>query len=768
MTAQDWRLTPMAVAGWLGAYLGLSGAVPLVVGCLSTLLAIGLLLWGRRLLATAVVVGVVAAAVAGLRMHVIESMPVMEFAREREQVSIDGRLSTEPRIIDGGPGPGLAILEIEMGQAATNTLTCRCRGPVVILSDPDPWLDTLTPGAYYRFTGRAGPPKPGSREIITVSAHSRPTLMRGPGLLDRIVNVLRTGIREAASSATSEQAALLPSLVVGDSSEITEEMKLDFQATSLSHLLAVSGANLTLMLGVVLGLVRAVGLRGWAVRIAALGCVGLFVVLCRFEPSVVRAAAMGLIALASLGVRRGHGSLCALSLAVIVLMLLDPWLARSIAFALSVSACAGISILAGPWVSLMQRWAPRWFADALCVPLAAQLATQPIITAISGQVSVVGVLTNMLAGPFVGPATVLGMATCLASLIPGLAPPLAWIAGWMVQPILWLAHGGAALPQAQLPWLPTIGGLVAISVLCLGVAVLSSFVLRSAISTSVAIAMLIGAVLIRPASYRWPDSWQAVFCDVGQADMTLLRAGETSAVVIDTGADPVLSASCLTDAAIDDIPVLVLTHFHADHIGGAEEIIKRFQPDLVVVSPYQSPPGAAHAVEKAAQVAGSAVQTASIGQQITVGTVQLNVLYTQSPPPGSDAQFGSQASAIENDSSVILVAQIDQLRILLPGDAGPQAQRRTLRASDPTQWDVDIVKLAHHGSRAQDRQFLEQTGARVAVVSAGRDNDYGHPAPQTVALVRRLGMDVVSTADEGSLAVTFDDGQPAIAASGKR
>src|SRR4029079_1785629 len=242
---------------------------------------------------------------------------------------------------------------------------------------------------------------------------------------------------ESVPPRPSEPRALVPALVDGDDAGLPERTATDFRTAGLTHLLAVSGTNLTLVVGALLVLARAIGVRARGLVVAgALGVVG-FVLLARPEPSVLRAAVMGSVALVGMGSNGRQRGPRALGLAVLGLMLFDPWLAGEVGFALSVLATAGIVFLAPGWRDALGRWLPRWVAEALSVPLAAQLACTPLVAAISGQVSLVAVLANLLAAPAVGPATVLGLAgglVGLVSLAAGrlVAAPAAWCAGWII------------------------------------------------------------------------------------------------------------------------------------------------------------------------------------------------------------------------------------------------------------------------------------------------------------------------------------------------
>ena len=225
-----------------------------------------------------------------------------------------------------------------------------------------------------------------------------------PDLWWRAAEAVRASLRASVAHRPDDQRALVPALVVGDDSDLDPRLAEDFRATGMTHLLAVSGTNLTLVVGFLLVLGRWCGVRGRGhYVVGALGIVG-FVLLARTEPSVVRAAAMGAVGAGRDGRRRPPARAPGRSgVAVVVLLLLDPGLALTVGFALSAVATAGILLVAPGLRDALARWLPRWVAEAVAVPLAAQLACTPLVAAISGQVSLVAVAANLAAAPAVGP-----------------------------------------------------------------------------------------------------------------------------------------------------------------------------------------------------------------------------------------------------------------------------------------------------------------------------------------------------------------------------
>jgi len=410
----------------MGGWAGTSGwrpATGLLCAGIGVLVVCALLL--RKIwFDLAVCVLVVAAVLAGGRSSAVHEGLPARWAAEEPLGSALIRLEGEPALTQHS-GRTLAIARATLLELEVNRRSLSTSQPVLLLAGDQlaTELMDIAPGAVYRILGRLGSSEPESHEALVVRVTRISGETRAPDFFNALVTAIHAGLREAASHSPPEQAALVPSLVVGDRSGITPELTDVFRATSLSHLLAVSGSNLTLLLGVLLFATRFIGVRGWAVRGVAAGGVALFVLVCRAEPSVLRAAAMGLVALPAMGIGRGKSSVRNLSVAILVLLPLDPWLSRSWGFALSAAACLGISVGAGPMVKSMGSWAPGWLAEAIAVPLAAQLATLPLTTALSGQVSVVGVVANALAGPFVGPATVLGLVATILTWAPPAAAP---------------------------------------------------------------------------------------------------------------------------------------------------------------------------------------------------------------------------------------------------------------------------------------------------------------------------------------------------------
>ncbi|MGO4957102.1 ComEC/Rec2 family competence protein [Luteococcus sp. Sow4_B9] len=763
---------PLALACWAGARWGIVPGIgsSLVVGSVavaSVLMALG----GRRrwLAVTVMLCLVISGTSAWARQHQRTQSVAGLLAQGQASGTARVILTSDVRVHEADATRPVTA------SVAARTLLVEGREGIVQQSLPvrlrvsGEHVDDLAlhdAGSVLDVRGRFREPRPGQPFTADITLRAAPELVSGPQGWRRQVNSVRAGLRDAMRRSPPVQAGLLPSLVVGDTSRLDPALEEDFQATGLTHLTAVSGTNLTLMLVFASMLVRWIGVRGWWIRAICAVAVVAFVVICRVEPSVLRAGAMGLVALAGLGRAANPGrGLRHLCVGAFLLVLADPWLAHSMGFALSVCATAGILLWGARWTAAM-HWAPTWVAEAIAVPLAAQLATQPIVTALSGQVSVVGLVANAAAGPFVGPATVLGLAAAGLSMVwAELSVLLGWLAGWCVQPIIWTATAGAALPGATWPWPAGPGMLLTLTILCLAGVPLVPEVLTRVWACLLAAVMLVLGCVCAPRPPGYPGVWQAAFCDVGQGDATVLHAGRRAAVLVDVGPDTDDTMTCLRQLGVRRIPLLVLTHFHDDHVGGLRRLLDQLPVQVAQINPGAGPQGTVRTVTDMLVEAGATVTTAEQGRAITVGEVTWTVLGAGNAPEAQGA--AQQESSAENDASIVGLAEVSgALRVVLGGDVEPEGQRRVVQAGMVAM--ADVLKMPHHGSRRQDEPFWESTGASLAVASAGLRNRHGHPSSSALDLAGRHGMQVARTDHQGSIAVRMADGGLELRTTGQR
>ncbi len=216
---------------------------------------------------------------------------------------------------------------------------------------------------------------------------------------------------------------------------------------------------------------------------------------------------------------------------------------------------------------------------------------------------------------------------------------------------------------------------------------------------------------------------------------------------------------CLRDLGVEHIPVLVLSHFHADHVDGLAGVLKDRRVDEIEVTPYFSPRAEYDRVAELASQHGISVRTVTYHEKRVVGQLSWTTLWPARvpapPPPGTSSATSSDEGSPENNASIAMMVELSGLRILLTGDLEPESQRAILAAGDDLH--ADVLKVPHHGSAQQDPTFIAATNARLALISAGRDNDYGHPAPRTLDLLSHQSTRTATTNTAGTLTVTNPD-----------
>lgn len=397
------------------------------------------------------------------------------------------------------------------------------------------------------------------------------------------------------------------------------------------------------------------------------------------------------------------------------------------------------------------------------VPAAAQAAVTPVLVLMSGQVSLIAVPANLLAGPAVAPATLLGFAAALiAPFWPEAARLLVIPAGYAVGWIIMVAQWAVSVPMANVPWPAGLAGLGLLAVVtAVAVPVMRRRAWRT-VTLTVAGAALVAMLAVRPIVAPWPPSgWLMVMCDVGQGDGLVIAAGPRQAVVVDTGPDPSVMDGCLRRVGVRDIPLVILTHPHADHVNGLTGVLRGRRVGAVLTSPHRDP--TSQGARLTAELARRRIPqwTAHPGTRWRFGPSDLTVL---APGPAQGRAEGPGEGSAANNSSVVIHVRWPAGSALLSGDIESEAQEDLLRGALP---QTDILKVPHHGSPRQIPAFFAAIKPRAALISVGADNGYGHPAQPTLALLRHLGTRVYRTDESGDLAIIDLEGVLAVVSRGR-
>ncbi|GAA4156201.1 ComEC/Rec2 family competence protein [Gryllotalpicola daejeonensis] len=762
----DLRLVPPAAAAWLAAGLlladpeagwvcaAVSGLAAVAVGVIGFLRRSGIA--GMIVVALAAIgVGAAATAIAGPVRH----PPALDGAVSGHTVSAVGTVDSGARAAAGGAFGGgervsfhVTVSEVDVGRTSITG-----RVPALVYASRARAQPRI--GETVALTGTVKTMPPEDDVALTVYADSWRETAAPPAWL-AWSDGLRTRFGTATAKLPGGGGELLPGIVIGDESRVSADLDADMKASSLSHLTAVSGSNCAVIIAGLLAVGAAAGL-GRGARIAgALVGLAAFVVLVTPGASVLRAAVMAAIVVLGTALGRPGRALPALALAVLTLLVVDPWLARDYGFALSVVATAALLVLAPPLATRLERWLPRWLAVGLSVPLAAQLACQPVLVLLNPTVPLYGVIANVLAEPAAPIATVIGLIGCLVvPLSTHLAAPLLWAAWAPASWIAGIARTSTTLPASALPWPAGVIGFGVAVVLTLGVVALVARPrtvggrrVRGAAAAASAL-LIVGVLALQAgpaiaARAAMPRDWVIGLCDIGQGDAIVLHS-DTSYALIDTGPDPKPLADCMRELGIHHLALLVLTHYDSDHVGGLDAVVG-MTGAAVIGTPPTGDAAAEHRVEEL-RTHHVPIRFGTRGDQGALGELRWQVLW----PDGAHPDMSTS-----NEGGVALEIEGAGVRMLTLADLDEKAQDAML--SDGGLPSVDIVKVAHHGSADQSEKLYGLVHARLGLISCGAGNTYGHPTAKALQLLRAAGTQVARTDLEGTLLVTSHRGALAL------
>ncbi|HVN12875.1 MAG TPA: ComEC/Rec2 family competence protein, partial [Kineosporiaceae bacterium] len=458
----DARLVPAAAATWAAAWWATGGSAGAVGAAAATAILVAVLAAVRAVrrrsapvlpavaLVAAAVAVVLAGAAAALSERSAGRWPTWVAGRVVAQ--LDGTLATDPqRLVGAFPGAGdRYALIVDLASAQARGDVQQLSVPVVVLA-PASWRD-LSAGQGVVLSGRLAPAQPGDAAAAVVSALGPPLRVDAGSWPWRVADRVRAALRQACTGLPADAGGLLPSLVDGDGSRLPDSLRVDLRTSGLTHLTAVSGANLTIVAESVLWMASVLRApRAVRVSLLVVALTG-FVVLARPSPSVLRAAAMGGVAIVATALSRRPRGLPALAAAAVILLAIDPWLCRSAGFALSVVATAALLTLAPMWAAALSRRMPRPLAVALAAPAAAQVACGPVLVLLQPAVSTVAIPANLLAEPVVAPTTMIGVAVAaVGTVLPPAAHLGAVVAAVGTSWISIVAHCAAGAPVATVP-----------------------------------------------------------------------------------------------------------------------------------------------------------------------------------------------------------------------------------------------------------------------------------------------------------------------------
>lgn len=698
---------------------------------------------------------------------------------------------------------------------------------VLELAPPDPpdriyaWLPRyppIVPTDRIRFRGalEAPPEGPGFGEFLarsaidfTTRARSIERLASEDSPIAALEHVRRTAGGLLTGILPEPQAGLGAAMLIGLRDLVARDVSDDFRTAGLSHVVAISGWHIALLGAVVGALLRGIERRRRSALVLA--AIVSYSILAGGSPSVIRAAVMAsVVLLARESGRRGQAS-AALGLAVAGMLLVEPQTVADVGFQLSVAATAGLLRWASPLQSRLQprlpSATPGWLLEALAVSLAAQAATLPLVLLHFGRLSLVAPLANLLVAPIVAPVM---LATTAALVCGGLVAvgvpaialaPVTLIGALSIGTMITIGRVTAGLPFASVE-LPAPLNLASAGLAAAGLV----WALRrrpSALATppergsnhardpagdpagrpargatrrpgfraAVAGAACVLALVLALVTSARPDlRLHITILDVGQGDAILLEGPTGGRILVDTGPDPDRLLALLDErlpAWDRRLDLIVITHPHEDHVAGLALLLDRYRIGGVAEPGMIGPgPGDAAFRRRMAEL-NRQTRVIAAGDRLALDGVRIAV---QWPPPGSVPLRPADGGTAVNNVSLVLDIHFGERRMLLTGDVEQQIDPRLLAAGlAESDAPLDVLKVAHHGSgTATTDAFVAQMAPRVAVISAGWGNPYGHPSPATVARLEQSGAQLFRTDLDGSVAISTDGHDLAARAGGGR
>jgi competence protein ComEC len=635
------------------------------------------------------------------------------------------------------------------------------------LLDPKQLKLRLEPGYLLVFTGAARLPhrdfatkplrflqKQGVFAFIYTDLTRLKIKKQKPSFFFSFINRLRSKIKQnIARSLPPDQAALLTGIVLGDITALSEQIQQDFRTTGVSHILAVSGLNVGLLVSFFLLVFRFIRLSPKLQYLPLVAIIITYAFLTQGRPSVLRASAMAIIGLGAWLLGKKQDLIASLSVAGLVLLIYNPFFLYDISFQLSFIATLSILLILPILQSLMEN-IPSILSLGLSVTLAAQLGVAPLLVYYFGQFSIISFLANLLIVPLAGFSLVLGFIAALTAFLS------AWLAKLIFFPTslllglkIMVANLLAKLPGAAIFIEQT-------NILILGSYYLVLFLICSYLKSKKiklkTSQMLFSFLLILTFSIWWQLSQTVIirgiethFIDVGQGDAALLRTGERAVVLFDGGGGKFKAAQFLRSKGIRRLDMIILSHAHKDHLKGLLTIVETFPVKKVLDAGYPHSSNYYREFRKRLKRYGISYSKVKRGQQFLVGRkLKLTILH---PPQ----QFLSGTGADVNNNSVVTKVNYEDFSLLMLGDIEKAGEKNLLQANQKIK--SKVIKIAHHGSnRSSSVNFLRKVKPKIAIISVGKSNKYGHPSSIVLARLNRLGVKVYRTDKSGDVKIISD------------
>ncbi|MCX7774381.1 MAG: DNA internalization-related competence protein ComEC/Rec2 [Clostridia bacterium] len=556
----------------------------------------------------------------------------------------------------------------------------------------------------------------------------------------------------------SKEASVVAGMLIGYTDQMPQDMEESFRRAGLSHILAVSGANIAFLLVPLLWFFKRIGFnRQWSSAIS-LPMMLFFVFATGMEASVVRAAIMAGVTLIGMIFWRKTDVYCSLAATAILLLSLNTYMLFDLGFILSFLATLSLVMLNKPIFTRLPIKIPKRIRDTLAGTLAAQIGVVPVIAYSFNTLSVVSVLANLLVVPITGVLTLLGALVALfGNLVLPIGRLLGLLSRFLTDAMLWVTSGIASIPWAELHFAtPAFILILAYYAVVLYLRYRHPRLDR-AYKRPVLAALLVLCGLLLVFSALPSHKLKIYFTDVGQGDCILVKTPGGKNIIIDGGgsindkegsyAGERIVVPVLFDLNMTSIDLMVASHGHADHIAGLTSVMEQIPVKCLVVA--DAPDKEISTLIELAKKKGITVRRTYEGDVLyQENQLELKTLY----PFKDKTRMPTNPDISANELSIVAKLDYGNFHGLLTGDIRQNTEQKLLDSLQA----YSLVKIAHHGSRySTSEAFLQTAQPQMAVISVGR-NKYGHPDPGVVERLAGQGVEVFETLEYGGILVETD------------
>lgn len=782
----------------LVVYLGISWFIGLWLASLVTLnpyallmtaaaaLLAGIFLRHRRQTAVFLAcVGVIG--LAGYRYQT--ALPIIDehhiaYYNDSEKVTLTGLVQTEPEYTDRSTNLRFRVETITLADGRTLPVN----GLVQVRAYRYPEIEY---GMRLELYGRLEtPPADGDfnyraylehQNIYSLMSLPHVTVLaqdQGNPLFHTILTVKQHAQESINQLLPSPQSALLSGILLGNDNSMPPDLADDFRSTGMTHIIAISGFNIAILIAILMGLTAAWLPQRPAIIVSISGIV-FYTIMVGADASVVRAAIMGSVYLiAARWMGRPNFAYASLFLAGWLMTLIRPFTLWDVGFQLSFTATLGLMLYADPITQWTRRQLLRLadrqtvqkimavISEAILITLAAQILTLPLMMGYFQQISFISLPANAMILP-AQPGVMIwgGLATLIGMISPVLAQPVAWVAWLFLTYTISLVRMFARVPGAAVPVHVSWTAVILLYVF-IGAATWLAMqppekrtrwtaVFRQNITQKAALALTAVAALLTIAwsGGQTDGKLHITFFDVGQGDATFIQTPSGRQILVDGG----MYASILSDQLGQQMPfwdkeidLVVATHPDADHVSGLAELFGRYHvPTLITDGEGLGESPIYDAVLQAAAQNGTKIQRAVAGEVIEIGDgVRLEIVH-----PGETLNEDNR-----NQNSVSMRLVYGDFTYLFTGDAEQEAEQTMLANGRPL--SAVVFKAGHHGSNSSSSApFLQAVQPQLIIVSAGKDNKFGHPHPDMLQRAEDIGAAVLRTDELGTIEVITDGRQ---------